>query len=75
MYSCFLHQDAHEFLCQVLDQVKEEVVKESKATPTPNKENMGGAENGAESTNSIYGQNPITVNFEFEVMHTLTCLQ
>lgn len=70
-----LFQDAHEFLGQVLDQLKEEVIKVSKATPTPNKENENGAENRVEDTPPCSGNNPITVNFEFEVLHTLTCLQ
>lgn len=68
-------QDAHEFLGQVLDQLKEEVIKISKATPTPNKENEGGVENLIEPASPYSGHNPITVNFEFEVLHTLTCLQ
>lgn len=57
----------------MLDQLKEEVLKESKATPSPNKENVGGAENGSDPV--LCGQNPVSVNFEFEVLHTLTCLQ
>jgi hypothetical protein len=59
----------------VLDQLKEEVIKASRGTPTPNKENEGGAENKAEAVQPFNGNNPITVNFEFEVLHTLTCLQ
>ncbi|XP_060556137.1 ubiquitin carboxyl-terminal hydrolase 37-like isoform X2 [Ruditapes philippinarum] len=74
-FSGYGQHDAHEFLGQVLDQLKEEVIKASRGTPTPNKENEGGAENKAEAVQPFNGNNPITVNFEFEVLHTLTCLQ
>ena len=71
-YSFFilLTQDAHEFLGQVLDQLKEEVVKISKSTPSPVREHI--EENGDSELDYI---NPTTVNFEFEVMHTIRCLQ
>ncbi|XP_053386505.1 ubiquitin carboxyl-terminal hydrolase 37-like [Mercenaria mercenaria] len=74
-FSGYGQHDAHEFLGQVLDQLKEEVIKISKATPTPNKESEGGAENKIDTVSPYSGNNPITVNFEFEVLHTLTCLQ
>ena len=61
-------QDAHEFLGQVLDQLKEEVVDVNKSTPSPSRD-------PAEETTERDSVNPTTVNFEFEVMHTITCLQ
>lgn len=90
--------DAHEFLGQVLDQLKEEVLKVLKDINAA-MENGGGAvfevsspsrdvmlsplpsgENGllVEVTGKLTGTspvlNPTTLNFEFEVVHTIECL-
>ena len=74
-YTAILHglvklQDAHEFLGQVLDQLKEEVVKINKGTPSPVREPL--SENNQPDRDFI---NPATINFEFEVMHSITCLE
>lgn len=64
----FCFQDAHEFLGQVLDQLKEEVNKILKSTPSPHREGTDKEYN----TSRDY-VNPTYQNFEFEVQHTITC--
>lgn len=61
-----LIQDAHEFLSQVLDQLKEEVAKVMKSTPSPNR-------SPREVTEAVDLINPTLQNFEFEVTHTISC--
>lgn len=61
----FFLQDAHEFLSQVLDQLKEEIVKFNKSTPSPTRD----------PSEDIDLVNPTLDNFEFEVLHTITCLK
>ena len=61
-------QDAHEFLGQVLDQLKDEVDKLIK--------DEGGSSPDRENDGSILEEtypNPTARNFEFEVLHTITC--
>ena len=62
--SSLFFQDAHEFLNQVLDQLKEEVSKVN-----------GSATNPDQVDRTIHEQllNPTTINFEFEIVHTITC--
>ena len=65
-----LVQDAHEFLSQVLDQCKEEVIELNKthvdALPTE-------CELGDKSPTINEYLNPTQLNFEMEVVHTITC--
>ena len=65
--SYIMFQDAHEFLGQVLDQLKEEMDKinkqiavKSEATPEPTELN---------------DKNPTASNFEFKITHTITCAE
>lgn len=84
-FSGNMQNDAHEFLSQCLDQLKDDVEKMNKswsteATPTYSS-SSGVSENGASSktepgdepdTSRIYTC-PVAVNMEFEVQHTITC--
>ena len=63
----FAIQDAHEFLCQMLDQIKEESTKILK-------EHSEEVESGGSmDTDSPELKNPIATNFEFEVLHSIKC--
>ncbi|XP_070569569.1 ubiquitin carboxyl-terminal hydrolase 37-like isoform X2 [Ptychodera flava] len=73
-FSGFLQHDAHEFLNQCLDQLKEDVEKVNKGSRTSspkseNSENIPETEESAENTFTC----PVTLNFEFEVLHVITC--
>ncbi len=69
-------KDAHEFLGQVLDQLKEEADK-------LNKDHSGADDSGSSDDEArvnrslLTGEqvflNPTSRNFEFEVLHTITC--
>lgn len=72
-----LLQDAHEFLCQCLDQLKEEVSKVNKSlTPDPVVTSgvcVGGSGAQKEVGSSHVYTCPVVNNMEFEVQHTITC--
>lgn len=70
---CF--QDAHEFLSQCLDQLKEDVEKVNKSCRSDSSaldEPQGTRLMEDVDTSRIYTC-PVTVNMEFEVQHTITC--
>ena len=62
-------QDAHEFLGQILDQLKEEAVKLNKELRTDNKK----LELASEPDKENADDNPAASNFEFKITHTITC--
>lgn len=81
-----LLQDAHEFLCQCLDQLKEEMAKVNKSlTNDPMVSSPGGksGQDSVSSTTKLGGLKevgtshiytcPVVDNMEFEVQHTITC--
>ena len=72
MSSSMYFQDAHEFLGQVLDQLKEEVDKLNKDIS-----NIRGDANSKSNGKTVeeIQPNPTTKNFEFEVLHTITCTE
>lgn len=68
-------QDAHEFLSQCLDQLKEDVEKINKSwknEPSAWDEPQSARLAEEVDTSRIYTC-PVTVNMEFEVQHTITC--
>lgn len=81
-----VHQDAHEFLSQCLDQLKDDVEKMNKSLTNEVASSSMGGENGQEATSlaaktepgdevdtsRIYTC-PVAVNMEFEVQHTIIC--
>lgn len=74
-FSGYMQNDAHEFLSQCLDQLKEDVEKFNKSCRS---ESLAWDE--PQSTrlmedvdNSRIYTCPVTVNMEFEVQHTITC--
>lgn len=70
---CF--QDAHEFLSQCLDQLKEDMEKVNKSCRSDSSawdEPQGTRIIEDMDTSRIYTC-PVTVNMEFEVQHTITC--
>ncbi|XP_060786237.1 ubiquitin carboxyl-terminal hydrolase 37 isoform X2 [Neoarius graeffei] len=74
-FSGYMQNDAHEFLSQCLDQLKEDVEKvnkscrgDSSAWDEPQSTRL----TEDMDTSRIYTC-PVTVNMEFEVQHTITC--
>lgn len=82
-----LHQDAHEFLSQCLDQLKDDVEKMNKSLANEVASSSVGGENGQEAAAAAAGKTepgdevdtsriytcPVAVNMEFEVQHTIVC--
>ncbi|XP_035995609.1 ubiquitin carboxyl-terminal hydrolase 37-like isoform X2 [Fundulus heteroclitus] len=85
-FSGNVQNDAHEFLSQCLDQLKDDVEKMNKSLSSDAaaiSSSSAASENGAEApakaepgdeadTSRIYTC-PVAVNMEFEVQHTITC--
>ncbi|KAL2081526.1 hypothetical protein ACEWY4_023379 [Coilia grayii] len=74
-FSGYMQNDAHEFLSQCLDQLKEDVDKVNKSwknEPSPWDEAQS-ARLGEEADTSRIYTCPVVVNMEFEVQHTITC--
>ena len=85
----YVYQDAHEFLSQCLDQLKDDVEKMNKSwtnESVASSSSSGVCENGLEATSSTVKAEPgeevdtsriytcpVAVNMEFEVQHTITC--
>uniref|UniRef100_A0A3P9IZE8 Ubiquitin carboxyl-terminal hydrolase n=1 Tax=Oryzias latipes TaxID=8090 RepID=A0A3P9IZE8_ORYLA len=84
-FSGNMQNDAHEFLSQCLDQLKDDVEKISKswsngAAPPPSAASGPGQESTAvkaepaeEADTSHIFTCPVVANMEFEVQHTITC--
>ncbi|XP_026128389.1 ubiquitin carboxyl-terminal hydrolase 37-like [Carassius auratus] len=74
-FSGYMQNDAHEFLSQCLDQLKEDVEKINKSwknEPSAGEEPPSPRLAEEVDTSRIYTC-PVTVNMEFEVQHTITC--
>ncbi|XP_030641613.1 ubiquitin carboxyl-terminal hydrolase 37 [Chanos chanos] len=74
-FSGYMQNDAHEFLSQCLDQLKEDVEKVNKSwknEPSSWDEPQGSRLAEETDTSRIYTC-PVVVNMEFEVQHTITC--
>ncbi|XP_003976082.1 ubiquitin carboxyl-terminal hydrolase 37 [Takifugu rubripes] len=88
-FSGNMQNDAHEFLCQCLDQLKEEVAKVNKSltneamVTSPVRTGGKGGQDSVSSTARSGGLKevgpaliytcPVVNNMEFEVQHTITC--
>lgn len=70
---CSVSQDAQEFLCQILDQLKEEIIALNKEL----KKISEAQEEQKVPPLSPQGSlaNPTVENFECEVLHSISCLQ
>lgn len=90
MHACHIvDQDAHEFLSQCLDQLKDDVEKMNKSwtnEASASSPSSVACDNGQEATSlaakaepgeetdtSRIYTCPVAVNMEFEVQHTITC--
>uniref|UniRef100_A0A9J7YJQ0 Ubiquitin carboxyl-terminal hydrolase 37 n=1 Tax=Cyprinus carpio carpio TaxID=630221 RepID=A0A9J7YJQ0_CYPCA len=74
-FSGYMQNDAHEFLSQCLDQLKEDMEKINKSwknEPSAGEEPQSARLAEEVDTSRIYTC-PVTVNMEFEVQHTITC--
>ncbi|XP_026231977.1 ubiquitin carboxyl-terminal hydrolase 37 [Anabas testudineus] len=85
-FSGNMQNDAHEFLSQCLDQLKDDVEKMNKSWTNEAASFSVASENGQEATTSTVKAEPgeevdtsriytcpVAVNMEFEVQHTITC--
>uniref|UniRef100_A0A674MQN0 Ubiquitin carboxyl-terminal hydrolase n=1 Tax=Takifugu rubripes TaxID=31033 RepID=A0A674MQN0_TAKRU len=70
-FSGNMQNDAHEFLCQCLDQLKEEVAKVNKSLT--NEAMVTSPVRTGEVGPALIYTCPVVNNMEFEVQHTITC--
>ncbi|KAF4796926.1 Ubiquitin carboxyl-terminal hydrolase 37 [Turdus rufiventris] len=74
-FSGYMQNDAHEFLSQCLDQLKEDMEKLNKtwkSEPVPNEDNSPGCASDDLSATKVYTC-PVISNLEFEVQHSIIC--
>ncbi|XP_076858556.1 ubiquitin carboxyl-terminal hydrolase 37 isoform X2 [Brachyhypopomus gauderio] len=74
-FSGYMQNDAHEFLSQCLDQLKEDVEKVNKSwkSECSTWDECPGTRLTEDTDTSRIYTCPVTVNMEFEVQHTITC--
>ncbi|KAI1899452.1 hypothetical protein AGOR_G00061940 [Albula goreensis] len=74
-FSGYMQNDAHEFLSQCLDQLKEDVEKVNKSwkNELQSWEEPQGSRLGEEPDTSRIYTCPVAANMEFEVQHTISC--
>ncbi|XP_075465780.1 ubiquitin carboxyl-terminal hydrolase 37 isoform X3 [Ascaphus truei] len=74
-FSGYMQNDAHEFLSQCLDQLKEDMEKLNKTwktEPSSGDDISGGKANDDLAATRVYTC-PVVCNLEFEVQHSITC--
>ncbi|XP_032258218.1 ubiquitin carboxyl-terminal hydrolase 37 isoform X3 [Phoca vitulina] len=69
-FSGYMQNDAHEFLSQCLDQLKEDMEKLNKTWKT---EPVPGEENSSDISATRVYTCPVITNLEFEVQHSIIC--
>ncbi|MEJ1272031.1 ubiquitin specific peptidase 37 [Cricetulus griseus] len=69
-FSGYMQNDAHEFLSQCLDQLKEDMEKLNKTWKT---EPILGEENSPDASATKVFTCPVITNLEFEVQHSIIC--
>uniref|UniRef100_A0A3Q0RDB8 Ubiquitin carboxyl-terminal hydrolase n=1 Tax=Amphilophus citrinellus TaxID=61819 RepID=A0A3Q0RDB8_AMPCI len=72
-FSGNMQNDAHEFLSQCLDQLKDDVEKMNKSWMNEAASSSSSSSPGDEADVSRIYTCPVAVNMEFEVQHTITC--
>ncbi|KAJ8351649.1 hypothetical protein SKAU_G00231250 [Synaphobranchus kaupii] len=72
-FSGYMQNDAHEFLSQCLDQLKDDVEKMNKSLKKDAWEGPQGVRPGEQPNASRIYTCPVGANMEFEVQHTITC--
>uniref|UniRef100_A0A669CUP4 Ubiquitin carboxyl-terminal hydrolase n=1 Tax=Oreochromis niloticus TaxID=8128 RepID=A0A669CUP4_ORENI len=72
-FSGNMQNDAHEFLSQCLDQLKDDVEKMNKSLTNEAAASSSSSVPGDEADTSRIYTCPVAVNMEFEVQHTITC--
>ncbi|XP_070585449.1 ubiquitin carboxyl-terminal hydrolase 37 isoform X1 [Erythrolamprus reginae] len=74
-FSGYMQNDAHEFLSQCLDQLKEDMEKLNKtwkSEPISTEDNLSGRISDDFSATKVYTC-PVIANLEFEVQHSIIC--